>query len=218
MTTTAVSTSTSVTISASYGGTTLRASLTVNPAPVPPSITSQPASQSVTAGQAATFSVTASGTAPLSYQWSKNGTPISGANSSSYTTPPTSSSDNGAQFVVVVSNTAGSATSNPATLTVTTPLPTVSSLTLNPSTVVGGLGSSTGTVTLSGPAPSGGAVISLSSSNPSVASVPASVTVPAGATSATFTVNTSMVIVSTSVTISTSYNSTTQTATLTVLL
>src|SRR6266704_179312 len=127
VTTTAVSTSTSVTISASYGGTTLRASLTVNPAPVPPSITSQPASQTVAAGQTATFSVTASGTAPLSYQWSKNGTPISGANSSSYATPPTSTSDNGAQFVVVVSNAAGSATSNPATLTVTPP--TLTSLT-----------------------------------------------------------------------------------------
>ncbi len=95
----------------------------------------------------------------------------------------------------------------------------LSSLSLNPSTVVGGLlGSSTGTVTLSGPAPSGGAVVSLSSSNASVASVPASVTVPAGATSASFTVNTSIVVVSTSVTISGSYNGTTQSASLTVLL
>jgi len=212
-----VATTTSVTISASYGGTTLTATLTVNPALVPPSITSQPASQTVTAGQTATFSVTASGTAPLSYQWSKNGTPISGANSSSYSTPPTTTSDNGAQFVVVVSNAAGSATSNPATLTVTPP--TLTSLTLDPSSVVGGpLGSSTGTVTLSGPAPSGGAVVSLSSSKPSVASVPASVTVPARVTSATFTVNTSVFIVSTTVTISGSYNSTTRSASLTVLL
>src|SRR6266705_2491949 len=98
-------------------------------------------------------------------------------------------------------------------------LPTLTSLTLNPSSVVGGpLGSSTGTVTLSGPAPSGGAVVSLSSSNTSVASVPGSVTVPAGATSASFTVNTSIVVVSTSVTISGSYNGTTQSASLTVLL
>ena len=95
----------------------------------------------------------------------------------------------------------------------------LSSLSLKPSSVVGGpLGSSTGTVTLSGPAPSGGAVVSLSSSNPSVASVPASVTVPAGATSATFTVHTSIIVVSTSVTISGSYNGTTQSASLTVLL
>jgi hypothetical protein len=106
-----------------------------------------------------------------------------------------------------------------ASATYTIQQPSLTSLTLNPSSVVGGpLGSSTGTVTLSGPAPSGGAVVSLSSSNPSVASVPASVTVPAGATSATFTVNTSVVVVSTTVTISASYNGTTQTATLTVLL
>jgi hypothetical protein len=81
-------------------------------------ITTQPASQTVTAGQTATFSVAATGTAPLSYQWRKNGAAISGATSSSYTTPATTSSDNGAQFIVVVSNTAGSATSSVATLTV----------------------------------------------------------------------------------------------------
>ena len=92
------------------------------PAPVAPSISTQPASQTVTAGQAATFSVVASGTAPLSYQWNKNGSALSGATSSSYTTPLTTSSDNGAQFTVVVSNSAGSATSNAATLTVNAPL------------------------------------------------------------------------------------------------
>ena len=91
---------------------------TNNPPPVMPAITTQPANQTVTAGQAATFMVVATGTAPLSYQWQKNGTAISGATSSSYTTPATTSSDNGAQFVVVVSNSAGSVTSNAATLTV----------------------------------------------------------------------------------------------------
>jgi hypothetical protein len=60
----------------------------------------------------------ATGTSPLTYQWQKNGTAISGAASSSYTTPATTSSDNGAQFTVTVSNSAGSATSNAATLTV----------------------------------------------------------------------------------------------------
>src|SRR6266699_3917489 len=113
----------------------------------------------------------------------------------------------------------GMTDSGVASATYTVQQPSLTSLTLNPSTVVGGLlGSSTGTVTLSGPAPSGGAVIALSSSNASVASVPASVTVPAGATSASFTVNTSIVLVSTSVTISGSYNGTTQSASLTVLL
>jgi len=113
----------------------------------------------------------------------------------------------------------GMTNSGVASATYTIQQPSLTSLTLNPSSVVGGpLGFSTGTVTLSGPAPSGGAVVSLSSSNPSVASVPASVMVPAGATSASFTVNTSVVVVSTTVTISGSYNGTTQSASLTVLL
>jgi|GEM_PF-475013 len=96
-----------------------------------------------------------------------------------------------------------------------TPSPTtVSSLTLNPATVTAG-NSSQGTVTLSGPAPAGGAVVNLLSSNTTVATVPPSVTVAAGATSATFTVTTSAVAASTSVTISATYGST-RTATLTV--
>ena len=83
-----------------------------------PSIATQPSGQSVTVGQTATFSVAATGTAPLSYQWQKGTTPITGATSASYTTPVTISSDDGSQFQVVVSNSAGSKTSNPATLTV----------------------------------------------------------------------------------------------------
>src|SRR5258707_2019339 len=85
---------------------------------VAPSITTQPASQTATAGQPAAFTVAATGTAPLTYQWKKNGTALSGATSSSYTTPATTSSDNGAQFTVTVSNSTGSVTSNAATLTV----------------------------------------------------------------------------------------------------
>ena len=96
------------------------ATLTVNSAATAPSITTQPASQTVTVGQTATFTVVATGTAPLSYAWRKNGTAISGATAASYTTPATTSSDTGAQFTVTVSNVAGNVTSNPATLTVTT--------------------------------------------------------------------------------------------------
>src|SRR2546428_835492 len=108
-----------VVVSNSAGSVTSNAAtLTVNAAVVPPSITTQPASQTVTAGQSVTFSVAASGTAPLSYQWRKNGTAINGATSASYTTPATTTADNGAQFTVVVSNSAGSVTSNAATLTV----------------------------------------------------------------------------------------------------
>jgi len=85
---------------------------------VAPTITTQPASQTVTAGQPAMFTVAASGTAPLSYQWQRNGINITGANSASYTTPATTTADSGATFQVVVGNTAGTATSKAATLTV----------------------------------------------------------------------------------------------------
>src|SRR5467141_3851948 len=82
--------------------------------------------------------------------------------------------------------------------------PTLSSMALNPASVTGG-SPSTGTVTLSGPAPSGGAAVSLSSGNTAAATVPFSVTVAAGVSSAGFTVSTSAATVSTSVTISASY-------------
>jgi Immunoglobulin domain len=100
--------------------TSANATLTVNAAPQAPQIMTQPASQTVTAGQTATFTVVASGTAPLTYQWSKGGTAIPGATGASYTTPATTSADNGSPFAVVVSNTAGNVTSNSAVLTVTT--------------------------------------------------------------------------------------------------
>jgi thermitase len=93
--------------------------------------------------------------------------------------------------------------------------PSLSSLSLNPTSVVGG-NSSTGTVTLTAPAPSGGFVVNLSSSNTSVATVPSSVTVPAGATSANFTVATNSVSSATSVTITAAAGGITRTATLTV--
>ena len=85
-----------------------------------PLITVEPANQSVTVGATATFTVTAAGTAPLSYQWQKASTSISGATSSTYTTPATALTDNGSQYDVVVSNSLGNATSTLATLTVTT--------------------------------------------------------------------------------------------------
>src|SRR5204862_518296 len=110
-----------VVVSNAAGSVTSRAAaLTVSATLVAPTITTQPASQTVTAGQTATFTVTAAGTAPLSYQWQKNGTTIGSATAASYTTPATTASDNGAQFTVVVSNAAGSVTSSAAALTVTT--------------------------------------------------------------------------------------------------
>jgi subtilisin family serine protease len=93
--------------------------------------------------------------------------------------------------------------------------PTLTSLSFNPNPVVGG-SSSSGAVTLSGPAPNGGALVSLSSSNPGVAAVPASVTIPFGKTSASFTANTSIVTAPTKVTVGASYAGVTQTSSLTV--
>ena len=80
-----------------------------------------------------------------------------------------------------------------------------------PSSVIGG-NSVTGTVTLSGAAPAGGAVISLASSNTAAATVPSSVTISAGATSATFPVNTSVVGTATQLNISATYQSLAQAA------
>ncbi len=143
-----------VVVSNSVGNaTSSAATLTVNPAPVAPSITTQPSSVTITAGQTATFSVTATGTAPLSYQWSQNGTAISGATSSSYTTPAETTSANGTQFTVVVSNSAGSVTSNAATLTVN-PAPVAPSITTQPSSVTITAGqTATFSVTATGTAP-----------------------------------------------------------------
>ena len=93
----------------------------------------------------------------------------------------------GTAGVTVYTPPPGGGTSNAINFDI---LPVLASLTVNPSSVVGG-SPSTGTVTLTGPAPAGGALVSLSSSNTSAATVPASVTVAAGATSATFAVTTS---------------------------
>ncbi len=83
-----------------------------------PSIVTQPANATVTEGQTATFTVTASGIPPLSYQWQKNGANISGAIAAEYTTPATEIVDSGSLFRVLVSDSSGSTTSNSAALTV----------------------------------------------------------------------------------------------------
>ena len=94
------------------------------------------------------------------------------------------------------------------------PSATLSSVTVSPSTVVGGT-SSTARVTLSAVAPSGGAVISLSDNSAAV-TTPTSVTVPAGSTSATATITTITVTASTSATVSAVYAGVTRSATLNV--
>jgi len=111
-----------VVVTDSTGSVTSNAAvLTVTASAVAPSITTQPANRTVSVGQVAAFSVTATGTAPLTYQWKKNGAAISGATSSSYTTPAATSSDNNASFTVTVTNSVSSLASSAATLTVNLP-------------------------------------------------------------------------------------------------
>jgi outer membrane protein assembly factor BamB len=106
---------------AACGGGGNRSAATVPPTPSSstPAITIQPADQSVPAGQSATFTVTATGAAPLSYQWQKNASPIAGATQSSYMTPMTAPADNGTSFAVTVTNSSGSTLSRSALLSVT---------------------------------------------------------------------------------------------------
>ena len=184
---------------------------------------------SVTGGNSSTGTVTLSGPAPAGgaqVVLSSSNTAVArvltsvpvpaGATSATFTVGTSAVTISTA---VTVSASFGGVT-RAASLTVTPappPPPTLASLTVNPTSVIGGLQSSTGTVTLSAPAPGGGAQVILSSNN-GAASVPFSVFVPAGATSATFTVNTSIVLFSASATISASYNGATRTVGLLVLL
>jgi hypothetical protein len=109
----------------------------------PPSITSQPSSRTNNAGTTATFSVVADGSNPLTYQWKKgdvnltDGGNVSGANSATLTLANVLAAD-ATNYSVVVSNTAGSATSNPAVLTVNDPV-----ITVQPSSHSAGVGSTT---------------------------------------------------------------------------
>ncbi len=142
---------------------------------------------------------------------------------SSVTVPANSSSTNFTINTTSVSaTTAGNITATYAGVSKSTALvvnaaapATLSSVTLNPSMVVVG-SSSTGTVNLTSPAPTGGAVVTLASSNSTRASVPPSVTIPAGASSATFNVATT-VNRKTSVSIAATYGGVTKSATLTMV-
>ncbi len=118
----------SVVISNSLGViTSAVATLTVSTNGLPPSIIAPPQSQTVERGQNATFTVTASGSEPLSYQWrfksSPDGPPanLAGATQSSYTRFNAQTNDAG-YYAVVITNAAGAITSAPATLTVTVPV------------------------------------------------------------------------------------------------
>lgn len=111
------------------------------PAAITPVITQQPASLSVTSGQPASFTVAATGTAPLAYQWQRNGSAIAGATAATYAIAATAPVDTGAVFRAVVSNVAGSATSNNATLSISV-APPVLTITQQPANTTVAAGAS----------------------------------------------------------------------------
>lgn len=108
--------------------------MNISPPPVAPTITTQPVNSTRDAGQTANFSVTANGNPAPTYQWRRNGTPISGATATSYSISNVQNSHEGS-YTVVVTNSAGSITSTAAVLTVRT-APVISTqpqaLTVNP--------------------------------------------------------------------------------------
>jgi hypothetical protein len=197
-----------------------------NPPPGSPTLSSVGLNPTnVTGGSSST------GTVALSEPASNGGVAVNLSSSSSAATVPASVTvAYGASSANFTVNTGAVTANTPVTITASyggvaktaslTVVPTqaattLSSVTLNPTSVTGGAQTSAGTVTLSGPAPSGGVQVLLSSDN-AAASLPASVTVAAGASSANFTVTTSAVTVSTPVNISASYAGLTKTASLTV--
>ncbi len=107
-----------VVLSNSAGSVTSNAAiLTVSPAAIAPSITTQPTGSIVTAGAGVSLTVVANGTAPLTYQWRKDGTAVAGATNASLTLNNVQVGDAGT-YAVVVANSAGSVISTNATLTV----------------------------------------------------------------------------------------------------
>jgi len=109
-------------------GTATSNAATLTVIPAAPTLTTQPASTSVTAGQTATFTVVAAGGGTLAYQWQRSGdsgatwaavTTGSGGTTASYVTAATALADSGTQFRVAVTNAGGTLDSSAATLTVT---------------------------------------------------------------------------------------------------
>ncbi len=216
VTTTAVTSSTSVYITAAYGGLSNYAYMTVQP--LLRSISVSP--YSVIGGSSATGTVNLNGPAP------SGGTTVTLSSSPAASVPASVTVAAGATtqtFAVttttVTQNTYVNISASNAGTTVSAGLylqPLLANLWLSPSSVYGG-GTSVGTVTLNAAAPAGGITITLASSNTAVATVPASIPVAAGATSATFNITTSAVSVSSSSSISAAYGGVTLQQTLSVV-
>lgn len=226
--TSAVTEVTTVTITATLGGTTITAPLRLYPQ-VPPSSLVLDRTETTGAQGAAgvvriatgqthevQMRITSSHPAIADPQDARIGYQGTGASFTITTQPP-------AESTVVTISATGAGVTLTATLTVhpsggpTPPPPapaTLSAVTLSPATVTSGA-TSTGTVTLTAAAPAGGATVALTSSA-SAATVPASVTVPAGATSATFAVTAGSVTTQSTTTIGATYAGASRSAVLTV--
>ena len=150
---------------------------------------------------------------PISYTWSVDGGSIAANGPSAVFTPPVVAGDTIFTVTVQVADGKGGVTTNSAFVTVTAAM--VNGLAITPAAVASGL-TAKGTVTISAPAPSGGLAVPLSSSDTTVASVPASVTIPSGGTSTTFNITTFTVAQSTPVAITASFGGMNRSATLAV--
>jgi len=222
ITTTAVATEARVTIKASDGTNTKSEALTVKPAALT-SVKLSPGS--VVGGKSTTNnSVTLNGPAPTggavvdlsSSDPTVASVPVSVTVAAGATTSPVFTIATAA--VATDTSETISATYNGVmkTANLTVNAPAVASLRLSPATVVGGRSTTRNTVTLNGPAPTGGAAVTLTSGDSAVADPPPTVTVPAGATSATFTITTTAVTSSTVVPITATLGGVSKMANLTV--
>jgi len=118
---------------------------------VPPTIQTQPNNATVTQGQSASFSVAANGTAPLAYQWSLNGSALSGATNASLTLTDVQATQAGS-YTVVATNAGGSVTSQVATLTVDVP-PAITTQPQNQAVILGDNQNASFSVIANGTAP-----------------------------------------------------------------
>ena len=211
-----ISSSTLVTLTATtsaYPTASVAFGVTINPpAPALSSISVSPGT--IVSGQSGTGTITltsAAGTGGVSVSLSSSNTPAATV-PSSVTVPQGSIS---ATFTVstgsVSSSTAATLTASYSgvnktfAVTINPPAPALSSVSVNPSTLVSGQ-SGTGTVTLTSAAGTGGVAVALSSSNTTAATVPSTVTVPQGSSSVTFAVSTGNVSTSTPATLTASYS------------
>jgi trimeric autotransporter adhesin len=222
----AVSTSTTVTVQAGYGGPVQSAIVTVNPVPVVTLSGLTVSPSTVTAGGTATVTLTLSGPAPAS------GASVSFASRDTYAFPSLTTylipaGQVSASFTVragpvstpatvtVQAGFGGPALSTTVTVVPAPPSAALSSINVSPATVTSG-GTVTTTLTLSGPAPDGGASVSVYSQTPAVFPSPSSFLIPAGQSSGSFSVQAGAVTTTTVVNLGAGYGGASKYATVTV--